>query len=61
MKILKKQIQENILLHKKILSLSTEIKLAVDQIYRCIKNIYYSYIPYDIPCLIRRFIKLNNP
>ena len=38
MKILKKQIQENILLHKKILSLSTEIKLAVDQIYRCIKN-----------------------
>ena len=38
MKILKKQIQESILLHKKILSLSTEIKLAVDQIYRCIKN-----------------------
>ena len=38
MKILKKQIQESILLHKKILSLSTKIKLAVDQIYRCIKN-----------------------
>ncbi|MDA0910198.1 MAG: lipid IV(A) 3-deoxy-D-manno-octulosonic acid transferase [Proteobacteria bacterium] len=33
----------------------------VQKLYKDFDNIKHSYIPYDIPCLLKRFIKRTNP